>query len=385
MVTSRLCGFKRVFFLLIVVCILAVFHNTLVEQGGNGILDPQWRWAQNVDFVFAWVNGSDSEWLTRRSTICPSCPMHSTANDRSNDELKYSLRSIAEYLPWHQGRLIFVTPGQVPSWLNTAHPRVKMVNQDNIVPANVGFTVNTFVISWHLDHIPDLSEHFVYIEDDNFADSPVHPSTFFTQDRAIRFFDNAHFSNPAARFQNATREEADDAYRSLLAGETSDGYDVAGQQTSAALKEVFGDPQAFFFYPKHVPMVLRRSLFPPARLLFSEYLRPMHAHKRRHPLSVLPAETLRSVALKLTEENVELKLAEVAPPEECEGRFLTEVVSDDIHRNDKLFTRLLGPERGTHAFFSLNDVIQLEAEIAGKQLRQFLETRYPVASEFELL
>jgi hypothetical protein len=55
-------------------------------------------------------------------------------------------------------------------------------------------------------------------EDDNFADSPVHPSTFFTEDRTIRFFDNAHFSRPDARMQNATRQQADEAYQRFLSG-----------------------------------------------------------------------------------------------------------------------------------------------------------------------
>lgn len=85
----------------------------------------------------------------------------------------------------------------------------------------------------------------------------------------------------------------------------------------------------------------------------------------------------------MTAENPEVLLAEVAPPEECESRFLTEVVSDDIARNEDLFALLLGPERETHAFFSLNDDMELNAEVAGKQLREFLAARYPVPSEFE--
>jgi hypothetical protein len=87
--------------------------------------------------------------------------MQSTSNDRSNDELKYSLRSIAEYAPWHKGRVILVTPAQVPAWLNTANPRIQVINQDDILPPDIGFTTNTFIIAWYLDRIPGLSERFV--------------------------------------------------------------------------------------------------------------------------------------------------------------------------------------------------------------------------------
>ncbi|KAJ7359291.1 hypothetical protein DFH08DRAFT_845658 [Mycena albidolilacea] len=364
-------------------CFLVVaFHRLLLPDRENFPPQP-WKWAENVDFVFTWVNGSDPEWLTRRLKVCPTCPMQSTSNDRSNDELKYSLRSIAEYAPWHKGRVILVTPAQVPAWLNTANPRIQVINQDDILPPDIGFTTNTFIIAWYLDRIPGLSERFVCIEDDNFADSPVHPSTFFTRDRAIRFFDNAHFSTTDAQFENATREEADEAYRRFLSGEIGDGYGVAGKQTSAALKEVFDDPTAYFFHPKHAPVVFKRSIYPAARLLFSKYLRPMHSHKRRHPLAVLPVETLRSVALKLAAEDPDVPFAEVAPPEECQTRFLSEVVTDNAARNDDLFARLLGPEKGKHTFFSLNDLMTTNHEIGGRQLRNFLAARYPVSSEFE--
>ncbi|KAJ7897722.1 hypothetical protein B0H14DRAFT_3425084 [Mycena olivaceomarginata] len=364
--------------------LVAALYHILSPSSKRDSKPHSWEWAKNVDFVFSWVNGSDPEWLARRAKVCPSCPMHSTANDRSNDELKYSLRSIAQYVPWHKGRVILVTPGHVPAWLNPAHPRVQMVNQNVLVPPEVGFTANTFVILWYLDRIPGLSEHFVYIEDDNFADSHVHPSTFFTEDRTIRFFDNTHFSRPNARMQNATREKADEAYQCFLSGKIHDGYGVAGQHTSAALKEVFDDPAAHFIYPKHAPIVSQCSIYPVARLLFAKYLHPMHADKCRWPRSVLPTEMLRSVALRLATENPELPpLTEVAPPEECASRFLSEVVTDDVARNEALFARLLGPERGQRAFFSINDAMGGNHEVGGRQLREFLAARYPVPSEFE--
>jgi hypothetical protein len=59
------------------------------------------------------------------------------------------------------------------------------------------------------------------------------------------------------------------------------------------------------------------------------------------------------------------------------------VVTDNAARNDDLFARLLGPEKGKHTFFSLNDLMTTNHEIGGRQLRNFLAARYPVPSEFE--
>lgn len=32
-------------------------------------------------------------------------------------------------MPWHRGKIFLVTPGQTPSWLNTSHPRIQVVDQ----------------------------------------------------------------------------------------------------------------------------------------------------------------------------------------------------------------------------------------------------------------
>ena len=47
------------------------------------------------------------------------------------DQLKYSLRSVAENAPWFRN-IYIVTNGQVPVWLNTSNPRVRIVTHDEI-------------------------------------------------------------------------------------------------------------------------------------------------------------------------------------------------------------------------------------------------------------
>jgi hypothetical protein len=41
-------------------------------------------------------------------------------------ELRYSLRSVEKHAPWVRN-IFIVTNGQIPYWLNLAHPRIRQV------------------------------------------------------------------------------------------------------------------------------------------------------------------------------------------------------------------------------------------------------------------
>jgi len=73
-----------------------------------------------------------------------------------------------------------VTAGQVPDWLDTAHPDVRVVDHREILPAEVLPTFNSHAIETALHRVPDLAEHFVYLNDDVFLGRPVRPETFFS-------------------------------------------------------------------------------------------------------------------------------------------------------------------------------------------------------------
>lgn len=132
-----------------------------------------------IDIVYMWVNGQDKRW--QRKTGQPV-----NSRNRNNDELKYSLRSLDKYLKWHKGRIIIVTPNQVPEWIKVhPHGRVHIIDQNSIIPrTEIGthddtITSNSFYIEAHLCNIPGLSENFIYINDDCMIAAPMKPSDFF--------------------------------------------------------------------------------------------------------------------------------------------------------------------------------------------------------------
>ena len=100
--------------------------------------------------------------------------------DRNIDELLFSLRSVEENLPWFEGEIYIVSPpGHIPSWLNISHPRVRMVNQNTLLPTDAQPTCNSFLIEFYLDQIVGLTETFIYMNDDFFFARPISPSRFF--------------------------------------------------------------------------------------------------------------------------------------------------------------------------------------------------------------
>ena len=102
----------------------------------------------------------------------------------SNDELKYSLRSVEKYAPWIRN-IYIVTDNQVPKWLNLKHPKIKIVDHKEIMPASARPNFNAFAIEFAIVNIPGLSEHFLYANDDMMFGDKVEPGDFFKDGKPI--------------------------------------------------------------------------------------------------------------------------------------------------------------------------------------------------------
>lgn len=139
----------------------------------------------DVDVVYTWVDGDDEDWLAARDARItglggtPSARAGGASRYRSRDELRYSMRSIHLFAPWVR-RIHLVTAGQVPDWLDTSHQAIAMVDHRDILPASALPTFSSHAIETRLHAVPDLAEHFVYVNDDVFLGRPRRPEHFFT-------------------------------------------------------------------------------------------------------------------------------------------------------------------------------------------------------------
>ena len=133
-----------------------------------------------IDFVISWVDGGDSKWLAERNRHAAESGETSINEARYRDWelLRYWFRGVERCTPWVD-TIYFVTWGHLPAWLDTSHPKLKIVRHEDYIPAEYRPTFNSNTIELNLHRIPGISEHFVYFNDDVFVMSPVGPSYFF--------------------------------------------------------------------------------------------------------------------------------------------------------------------------------------------------------------
>ena len=129
-----------------------------------------------IDFVMPWVNGGDPAWAAERSLYREDTD--DVCRYRDWDNLHYWFRSVENFAPW-VNCIHFITWGHLPSWLNTGHPKLHIVNHADYIPAEYLPTFSSHPIELNIHRIQDLSERFVYFNDDMFITRPTKPDAFF--------------------------------------------------------------------------------------------------------------------------------------------------------------------------------------------------------------
>ena len=140
-----------------------------------------------IDVVYTWVDGNDPDWNAARerrlAQVSDATMLSRAASGRARfvdrGELRYSMRSVHLLAPWVR-RIHLVTAGQVPPWLDVEHPMINLVDHRELLPPDAVPTFNSHAIETVLHRIEDLSEHFLYFNDDFFLGQPIRPERFFT-------------------------------------------------------------------------------------------------------------------------------------------------------------------------------------------------------------
>lgn len=102
---------------------------------------------------------------------------------RNWDNLKYWFRGVEQNCPW-VNKIFFVVANEkhIPAWLNTENPKLRIVFHREFIPAEFLPTYNIRVIEAFEHRIEDLSETFVYCDDDFFFLNPIRNDLFFDRD-----------------------------------------------------------------------------------------------------------------------------------------------------------------------------------------------------------
>ncbi len=167
--------------------------NILAPKISN---DLSYEIAFPIDVVFTWVNSDDPVFLSQReehfAKINPEVKRHKhevfdIARFESRDELKYALRSIELHAPW-VNHIYIVTNGQTPQWLNLENHKISLIKHSEIIDEKYLPTFNSHVIESCLHRIKNLSEHYIYFNDDVMLTRRVDPKYFFLAGGIIRVF-----------------------------------------------------------------------------------------------------------------------------------------------------------------------------------------------------
>lgn len=148
-----------------------------------------------VDVVFTWVNDRDDKWRQKYESALSqiNSPIGLYANDQArfanHDELYYSVHSVLKFLPWVR-KVFIVTDEQVPEWYqdNERYQKLEFISHHQIIDEQYLPTFNSHVIEANLFKIPDLSENFIYFNDDVFVARPLPKEHFFATNGNVSIF-----------------------------------------------------------------------------------------------------------------------------------------------------------------------------------------------------
>lgn len=134
-----------------------------------------------IDFVVSWVDGQDSNWLKKYNKYSDKDILdEKNARFRDYNIFKYWFRAVENYAPW-VNHVYLVTDKQIPKWLDIENKKLTVIDHTQIIDQQYLPVFNSNAIELNLYKIPNLTEHFVYFNDDMFLNKRVYPSDFFSK------------------------------------------------------------------------------------------------------------------------------------------------------------------------------------------------------------
>lgn len=310
--------------------------------------------AFDIDIVFSWVDGASVEWQRARAKRMESYVVGegdtAEARYRQIDELKYALRSVHLFAPWIRD-IYIVTDSPIPGWLGE-HPRVKIMrSEDFFLDPSVLPTHNSHAIEAQLQHIPGLSEHFLYSNDDMFFGRPVSPGMFFSPGGLTKFIEAP--TRIGLGSSNSSRS----------------GFENAARVNRALLQERFG--KVTTRHLEHAAVPLRKSVLLEMERDFSAEFARTAASPFRASTDISVTNSLYHYFALMTGRAVVQTTAKVL--------YVDTTMREGLRQLKWLL------KRRSVDFFCLNDgsFPEIDAAERAAAVVAFLEDYFPIAAPWE--
>ena len=146
-----------------------------------------------IDVVILWVDGSDTNHQNKMRPFLSDKEKMSEKKFRTRfdqvNEIQYTIESILKYATYIR-RIFIVTDNQSPEFIKNnpnRYPKVSIIDHKVIFEGHhdVLPTFNCRSIETCIYRIPDLSEHFIYFNDDFCLINPTTISDFFVDGKPV--------------------------------------------------------------------------------------------------------------------------------------------------------------------------------------------------------
>jgi hypothetical protein len=197
-----------------------------------------------IDVVYMWVDDTFPGYrdLLHRYASVPRDDLNPNRTRDNLQLLRYSLRSLEQYVPWVRHVYVVTCRPQVPAWMNVSAADLRLVHHDEFFahPEDLP-TFNSFAIGANLHRLPGLAERYLQLDDDMLFGRRVSLEDFLT---------------PAGRYRLWPKlERTPGAHLRGSAGRSP--WQLALATSNALLDERYGKRPRWLL--KHVPFLVERN------------------------------------------------------------------------------------------------------------------------------
>ena len=149
-----------------------------------------------IDVVIAWVDGDDVDLRNKRQQYLGHKQASSAVEETrfaSNNEIYFCIASILKYVPYC-GKIYVVTDQQYPQWIDQFEQqnlcekgKIRVVDHKELFEGHTSVlpTFNSLTIETMLWNIKELSNFFIYLNDDFFFNCSSQRQDFLEENRVV--------------------------------------------------------------------------------------------------------------------------------------------------------------------------------------------------------
>ena len=264
---------------------------------------------KQVDIVITWVDGDDPLLKEKRDGFKTSKILASDAVDStrfaSDNEIYYNIASIIKYVPFCR-YIYIVTNEQIPKFIDEfvkqgicAADKIKIIDHKDIFVGYEQFlpTFNSRSIETMICNIPELNDHFIYMNDDFFFNQPVTISDFLNDDNIVI---HGHWNPNSPVYRNIKLRKL----RRKLFGTPIQPRYVMAQMLSA---NMLGMKR--FFNVQHYPHIVDKKILKNYLNHHPQFLEAQIKYKFRDVEQVNPITLMNHLKIRKNEAHLESDVA----------------------------------------------------------------------------